>query len=98
MRPLLGTMQQLGFRMILVSEQATADLAWGGETLASAETACGEPAADGAGIGGPAAVGVWFTDLWIAAMTSGIGGFATTLAMQGWPWRRRMIRASDTSV
>jgi hypothetical protein len=33
----------------------------------------------------------WFAGPWLAAVASGIGGFATTLAIQGGLWLRRLF-------
>jgi hypothetical protein len=41
------------------------------------------------GIGGAVAAGAWYAGPWLAALLSGVGGFATAVAVQGWLWLRQ---------
>jgi hypothetical protein len=43
------------------------------------------------GIGGAVAAGAWFAGPWLAALLSGVGGFAAALAVQAWLWLRRAL-------
>jgi hypothetical protein len=43
------------------------------------------------GVGTAVAVGAWFAGPWLAALLSGLGGFAATVALQGWLWLRRTL-------
>jgi hypothetical protein len=43
------------------------------------------------GIGGAVAAGAWYAGPWLAALLSGVGGFATTLAVQAWLWLRQAL-------
>jgi hypothetical protein len=37
------------------------------------------------------AAGAWYAGPWLAALLSGVGGFATTLAVQAWLWLRQAL-------
>jgi hypothetical protein len=41
------------------------------------------------GVGTAVAVGAWLAGPWLSVIVSGIGGFCTTLAVQGWLWLRK---------
>jgi hypothetical protein len=43
------------------------------------------------GIGGAVAAGAWYAGPWLAALLSGVGGFAAALAVQGWLWLRNAL-------
>jgi hypothetical protein len=40
------------------------------------------------GIGGSVAVGGWCAGPWLSVLLSGLGGFAASVAVQGWLWLR----------
>jgi hypothetical protein len=42
-------------------------------------------------VGEAVAVGAWYAGPWLAALVSGVGGFTTSLALQGWLWLRRAL-------
>jgi hypothetical protein len=43
------------------------------------------------GMGIATGIAVWYASPWIGAVLSGIGGFATTVAVQGWLWVRKLV-------
>src|SRR6516165_2341130 len=43
------------------------------------------------GVGTAASLAAWFGGPYLAALCSGVGGFAATVAVQGWLWLRRTL-------
>ena len=50
------------------------------------------------GIGVSVAVGAWFAGPGVSAVISGAGGFAASLAVQGWLWVRKMMGFSREQI
>jgi hypothetical protein len=71
--------------------------AWAGRALAGLAARCRTAGKyrreilTALGVGAGVAAAAWFAGPWLAAALSGVGGFVTALAVQGWLWLRKAL-------
>jgi hypothetical protein len=71
--------------------------AWAGRGLSALAARCRSAARyrreilTALGVGAGVALAAWFAGPWLAAVLSGVGGFASALAVQSWLWLRKAL-------